>query len=205
MIKKETKRKILVTVLSPIIRALNRDLSALHVKRDIFLSQLFDREIAELDAEVKFRTPDLAKKAIKHCFNTTTVPRESVTLVIDRDVDKRMREILSKKNVTRNAFINRVLYLLLAKPVHLKKLNIAFSRNQISAVKPLDDAWSALNDPFFNIRAANDGALYSLLFPDLKAGKGRLNPFGLNCAIGPEDWAELSKPIDDSLLLSLGI
>jgi hypothetical protein len=71
-------------------------------------------------------------------------------------------------------------------------------------VKPLDEAWSTLHDPFFNIRDANDEEFYRLFLPDEPIAKGWPNLFGLNCVINPGAWDERNALADAVTLFDLG-
>lgn len=199
---KETKKKILVQVWDVLARAIKRDLRALHISRDTYLNSLLRHEIAELAREITFSTPDDAYRLIKKRLRGLS--RERMTIAVDRDVAEIIDQVLKQKNISRDAFVNRILFFLVAKPEHLKRFEIEFDYQQGVGVKPLDDAWSFLHDPFFNIRNCNDGAFYTLMIPDKEIAQDWPNLFGLNCAISARDW-ELINTSFESLLDELGL
>lgn len=199
---KETKTKMLVQVWDVLARAIKRDLRSLHITRDAYLNALLAREIEELAREVEFRTPNDAHQHIKRRLRGLN--RERMTIAVDRDVAQRIRQILEEKNISRDAFVNRILFFLVAKPAHLKRLGFEYERQQEVEVKPLGDAWTFLHDPFANIRMSNGDALYTLRIPDEPPAQNWPNLFGLNCAIDAESWGLISTPVA-SLLGELGL
>jgi hypothetical protein len=199
---KETKTKMLVQVWDVLARAIKRDLRSLHITRDTYLNALFKREIEELAREVEFSTPHDAYRHVKKRLRGLN--RERMTIAVDREVAERISQVLIEKNISRDAFVNRVLFFLVAKPAHLKMFGIEFARRQELEVKPLDDAWVFLHDPFVNVRLSNDGAFYTLLFYDELLAKNWPNLFGLNCAISAKEWELINAP-RESLLGELGL
>jgi hypothetical protein len=109
--------------------------------------------------------------------------------VLDKALLNQISAVLKKKNIDRGPFINRILFFLIAKPSHLKAINVNFETRIETLVKPLSEVSSNLIDPFYNIRCANDGDFYTLLIHDTREAKEFPNLFGLNCAIRPDDWA----------------
>jgi hypothetical protein len=191
---KESKTKLLVQVWEVLAQAIRRDFRALHIVRDTYLNSLLKREIEELAQEVRFSAPDDAHRYVKKRLRGLN--RERMTIAVDREVAARISHVLKEKNISRDAFINRILFFLVAKPEHLKKLGIEYDRRQEIEVKPLDDVWSFLHDPFFNIRSSNDGAFYTLPIPDEPIAANWPNLFGLNCAISAETWDLINTPFE---------
>ena len=64
-------------------------------------------------------------------------------------------------------------------------------------VKPLSDAWSFLNDPFFNIRSANNGLFYTIHLHDVPVENRFPSLYGLNC-ISPDEWESRNFSFDAS-------
>lgn len=191
---KETKKKIMVQVWDELAKVVKKELRSLHISRDSYLNELLKLEIERLSSEVSYATPDEAKKHIKKRL-CGIKNREKMTLALDIEVADRINQVLAEKNIHRDSFINRVLFLLVAKPEHLKRIGIEYQLNQSTAVKPLQDAYGFLNDPFFNIRENNDELFYEIPFPDEPLAKNWPNLFGLNCAISPENWSIINTPL----------
>lgn len=200
MLKTEVKTKITVRVWPTVMVAINRNLHDLHVKRDSYLNSLLMYEIERLADEIDFETPDDARKQIKRRFQELGPKPE--TFVLDKEVLSRIDAVIQERNISRNSFINRVLFFLVAKPPHLKALGFAYEERQETLVKPLDEAWSNMLDPFFNIRSANDQKFYQLYIADAQMAKNYPNLFGLNCAIAQDDWDLSRITIDDLFDLS---
>jgi hypothetical protein len=189
---KETKTKVMVQVWDVLAKAIRKNMLALHITRDTYLNELFQNEIERLASEVSFVTPPDARKRIKERLQILS--RERMTIALDRDVAKRISHVLKERNISRDAFVNRVLFFLVAKPVHLKSLGIAYERSQEVEVKPLADARTFLHDPFFNIRTSNENFFYTLHIPDGPLANNWPNLFGFNCAISPETWDIIKTP-----------
>ena len=185
-------RKIQARVWPSTMNALNRELRRLYIKRDGYLNALLGHETEKLAIEVDFRTPDDARRRIKRKLQE--LDPEDVTIALSPEVAKRMKEVLDYRNISRNAFINRVLFFLVARPDVLERLGVFYSDRIDIAVKPLEDARFHLQDPFDNIRASNDSKFYRLLIPDERRAKGWPSLFGLNCAIDAASWEELTAP-----------
>ena len=203
--RKSGKTGIMVQVWGTIAKAIKRDFRALHIKRDAYLNDLLASEIDELDREVAFRNLDEVRQRIQ---SRRLPDRVKLTIDLDDRVARRIDEVLTKKNIPRDSFINRVLFFLLAKRKILQALGVAYEGTVQSDVKPLDDAWSSLHDPFYNIRSNNDGHFYTLFcFPDGEGeiGKGWPNLFGMNCAISEEQWRLMDRPNEELLADLLGI
>jgi hypothetical protein len=185
--------KILVQVWPTVKVAIDRKLHDLHVKRDRYLSDLLDGEIDKLKDEVSFRTPDEARTKIKRRLQE--LKPEAMTIALNQSVVDRMGKVLHQNNISRNAFINRVLFFLVAMPEHLRRLDIRYKRNIDTLVNPLGEAWSTLHNPFYNIREANEGRFYTLPpFEDASPGVGWPSLFGLNCAISEDEWRRMNEP-----------
>lgn len=188
--RKPGKKRIMVQVWGPLAKAIDRDLKALHLKRDGFLNDLFTREIEELAAEVTFRNNDAVRARL---FEQKLPNRAKLTLELDETLIKRIDTVLSDRNIPRDSFVNRVLFFLVAKESHLDRLGITYEREGQVSAKPLADVRGYLYQPFFHIRDANDGRFYTLAcFKDRNFHESWPNLFALNTAISDADWAEMS-------------
>jgi hypothetical protein len=197
MLETTNKTKVNVRMWPQVTQALHRDLRDIPVRRDGFLNALLTREIERLAEEVHFRTPDEARARIKSLFRE--LKPEPLTIVLDRTLVARIDQVLRERNISRNAFINRVLFFLVAKPQHLKLLDLAFDWRVETLVKPLEEIWSNLTDPFFNLRSANGEKFYSLFIQEERIAADWPSLFGLNCAINPDDWQFFNSPFPNHL------
>jgi hypothetical protein len=195
MLETTTKGKVNVRVWPQVTRALQRDLRGMPIRRDAFLNELLAGEIERLEQEVHFRTPDDCRTRIKGLFRE--LKPEPLTIVLDRSLAARIDEVLKDRNISRNAFINRVLFFLVVKPQHLKRLDFAFETRIQTLVKPLEEIWSNITDPFFNFRSANGDRFYTLYMPEKPIAPNWPSLFGLNCSITPDDWQLINLPLTD--------
>lgn len=194
---KPDQKKIMVQIWGSLHKALARDFKRLHIKRDSYLNDLLSREIENLDQEVTFTNSD---EVYKRLIDRTLPDRVKLTLELDKALVERMNDVLKTKKIPRDSFINRVLFFLLAKDLHLDYLNIEHERMTRIEGKPLDDASGFLNDPFYPIRARNNNKFYTIAcFLDGSFGKNGPNLFALNTAISDEDWELMNTPLDDLL------
>lgn len=203
MLESTNKTKISAQIWPMALRAINRDLRLLHIKRDSYLNALLTREIENLEQEVDFRTPDPAPAKIKRRLQE--LKPEPMTVVIDRSLQTRIDQVLKDRNISRNAFLNRVLVFLCAKPPLLDRLGISYNKTAETQVKPLDEAWSNLQDPFENIRASNHFKFYGLVIPEDPPALNYPSLFGLNCAISDYNWDVLNTPPEELLADLMGL
>jgi hypothetical protein len=194
--RKSGKKRVMVQIWGRLAKAIDQNFREMHIKRDGYLNDLLTREIEELATEVTFRNSDDVRKR----FRERPIPdRVKLNLDLDETLVKRMDEVLSEKNIPRDSFINRVLFFLVAKDVHLDYMNIEYDKKLDVTAKPLSDAKGFLLDPFFHIRSKNEGNFYTLHgFPDGPFGgdKGP-NLFGLNIAFSDEAWRIINTELED--------
>lgn len=200
--RKQGKKRIMVQLWRKLDESITRNFRALHLKRDAYLNDLLALEIERLDQEVTFRNSNEVRKRIKDRPLPDRIKRN---LDLDIELINRMEEVLERTKVSRDSFINRVLFFLLAKDAHLDFLGIEYDQDSPATAKPLQDAKGFLLNPFFHIRSKNNEAFYTLAcFPDAPFGKNGPNLFALNTAIGDEEWRLMTMDMDD-LLGDLGL
>lgn len=190
----------MVQVWKPIAQAIARDFKALHLKRNNYLNDLFNMEIAALDAEVRDPNPQGFYERLVH-RQFQPHEKDKWTLELDLEVIERLNAVTEKLGIPRDSFINRVLFFLVANKQWLDRLGVAYERKGEVTAKPLADVRGFLQDPFFHIRGANDGLFYSLSwFWDGPVGKGGPNLFSLNVAMTQSDWEAMNAELDESFL-----
>lgn len=199
--RKPGKKRIMVQVWGTLAKAVDRDLKALHLKRDGFLNDLFTREIEKLAEEVTFCNSD----AVQARLREQKLPdRARLTLELDETLVQRIDAVLEHHKIPRDSFVNRVLFFLVAKESHLDRLGIVYEREGQVSAKPLADVRSYLYQPFSHIRDANEGRFYTLAcFKEHSFGEGWPNLFALNTAISDADWEEMNTAAD--ILGELGL
>lgn len=195
--RKPGKKRIMVQLWSAVSKSIDRHFKEMHIKRDSYLNELFTSEIECLANEVTFRNSD----EVRQHFRDRPLPdRVKLNLDLDEKLIRRMDEVLRDRNIPRDSFVNRVLFFLVAKDVHLDYLGIEYDKRSHATAKPLSDAAGFLSDPFFHIRGENDQSFYTLAcFNDEPFGKNGPNLFGLNTAINDEIWTLMNTKYDDIL------
>lgn len=193
--RKPGKSRIMVQLWGALATSINKHFKDMHIKRDGYLNDLFTREIEELAQEVTFRNSDEVRQ---HLRERPLPDRVKLNLELDSTLIKRIDEVLKEKNIPRDSFVNRVLFFLVAKDVHLDFLGVEYEKDSPATAKPLSDAKGFLINPFFHIRSKNDEQFYTLAcFNDGPFGKNGPNLFGLNTAISDESWALMTTILLD--------
>ncbi len=200
--RKPGKRRIMVQLWGTLDKAIRRDFAALNIKRDRYLNDLLRTEIEELAREVTFRNSD----AVRARMQEKKLPdRVKLTIELDVEVVDRIDAVLTEKNIPRDAFINRILFFLVAKDSMLDALGIERDERAEATAKPLAEVKERLYDPFAHIRDANDQRFYTLAcFNDGPLGGTGPNLFGMNTAISEADWTNLNMSTED-MLAELGL
>jgi hypothetical protein len=199
--RKPGKGRIMVQVWGQVAAAITRDFTALHLKRNGYLNDLFSLEIEELATEIQTPNPE---GFYERLVSRKLPNRVKWTLELDEELIKRMDKVLTDRRIPRDAFVNRILFFLVAKKPWLDQLGVAYERKGEVTAKPLEDVRGFLQDPFFHIRSANDGRFYGLCwFPDRPLFKNVPNLFSLNVAMTEGEWADLND--DTDIFAELGL
>ena len=124
-----TYRSMMVKISVPLLKKLKFKLDSAFLKRDPFLNSVFKHEAKEL-AKDTFRNTDKAKKYLSKVFfniqdkDPNTKPDsinllgegdtvlKSVNLSLEKDTIEAIDKACAARNVPKDAFVNRVVYLL---------------------------------------------------------------------------------------------
>ena len=104
-----------VRLWGPIRERFDEALDRLGLKRDAYLNRVLETELAHLDAEVKQPNSREAQRFIADRLRDLK-PSELVTLRLRRDLLDRMDASCARKRICRDAFFNRLLFLLTLPP-----------------------------------------------------------------------------------------
>lgn len=115
-----TTTKISVKIWQPILDKLEEKLEAACLSRDKYLAQVLATELHYLDQEVSVPNSEASRKFV--ASQLEQIPRKPVSLVLPSDLAARLGEICERKHIVRDAFWNRVLLLLTARPALIDKL-----------------------------------------------------------------------------------
>lgn len=173
--------KITVKVESNLFRAFMHKINCLFIKRDAFLNQIIKIETEHLKVDLAGKK--LTSKANRYISNDlkrrgTT----SVNIVVDKDVANLLNEVVAEANIVRDAFINRVILLLIGNDSVLDFFDLPHFINGNTYNSAVPNAvptapFKALSlfqkDPLYYIRLACDDSkgvgLYLLEIPMLPA------------------------------------
>lgn len=122
-------KKISTKVWEPILNKLDKKLDAACLKRDAYLSKVLTVELAHLDSELVFPNSPEAHKFVSDRLERLK-PRKAVSLSLDEDVVNRLNDVCGKKNVVRDAFLNRLLLILAFAPDTIDRLFFFSERDE---------------------------------------------------------------------------
>lgn len=114
------QKKILVNVWEPLIESLNAKTDKACLRRDTYLDAVLSHEASKLNAEVAGQNSDAAKAYL--LGELQTLQRKPLNLLLSSETVDLINEACQNKNTPRDAFINRVLLLLLIGTPQIKKL-----------------------------------------------------------------------------------
>lgn len=203
--KNNTPRsKLTVRIWDRLFNLLEERTSEICLRRDALLERVIDREIDRLREELPEPNSDVARAHIEHHLKLLIGgSKKQITLSLSPNTATKLEEICSEKNVPREAFLNRLILLLVAKPSFLDKTLFGLSpkeanelrvhiKNQMGSPIELENSFAPLpimsailSDPFGMYRE-----LVAQLSEDAKEnytlyGMPFLNEslLGLNCHI----------------------
>lgn len=139
-------KKILVNLWDNLAEALKQRTTKACLKRDPYLDHILRHEADRLEEEIPGRNSDRARDYILQELNT--LPRKPVNLLLSEATIQRVNEVCERQNVPRDAFLHRVLLLLLMGPKTIEK------------IIPMD--WKRARD---HLLEQGPDALYALLVP----------------------------------------
>lgn len=165
---KTDKRKITVQLWAPLLKKLNALAAAACLNRDAYLDVVFANEAPMLLSELQGkRNSDQARAFIKQCF-AELKDLHPVSFTLTAETADALTNACDQVNVWRDAFVNRVIYFLVAKSSAIEDQFDFRFRDHTDAI--FEDGWEIkplllgprlvairsfiCNDPFLAIRAA---------------------------------------------------
>lgn len=113
----KTLPKISVRIWRPVIDKLDQKLEAACLRRDAYLNRLLEVELPRLDAEVSMPNSLGAQAFVAASLDQ--LDRKLVSLTLRPDLVEQLNDICQRKRIVRDAFFNRLFFLLAAKPEHI--------------------------------------------------------------------------------------
>ena len=173
--------KITVKIYEPLLRGFDKQLDALHMKRDAFLNSMIESELQYLSEDMRGKR----LSANAHRYIAGELKRLGtwpVNVVIDHATAKALNAAVKKTNMVRDAFINRLIMFLRSSDAllaHLELPRVIDYSSFESSVEPMPTsplkAIEAVHaDPLFYLRIATQErfqtGLYLLDLPAKLAG-----------------------------------
>jgi hypothetical protein len=116
----KTAPKISVKICQPIIQLLNKKMDSACLRRDAYLQRVLEVELEFLDREVAI--PNSAS-SYEYVFKELEgFNRKLVSLALPTELTARLNEICARKRIVRDAFFNRLFFLLAASPKEVDSL-----------------------------------------------------------------------------------
>jgi hypothetical protein len=119
--KTDNKTKVLVNVYKPLVDIVKLRFDKACLKRDAYLDKALRIEAGFLRDEVPMPNSEMAKKFIVDNLKQLK-PKQPLNLLLSKETAELLNDVCDKKNIPRDAFINRFLLLLTASDSVLKAL-----------------------------------------------------------------------------------
>lgn len=152
--------KITTKVWRPALTAFNERIESACLRRDAYIGKLLETEIAHLENEMPLSNSAPAAKFIAD--RLSELDRDTLTLAIPSSLSLKLTELCRNRNIVRDAFFNRLIFLLAATPQQIDTLffdgTSDWHRDVQAATGPYDIAGndvyplSSPIDPFWAIR-----------------------------------------------------
>lgn len=114
------RKKISTKVWRPVINKLNRKLDKACLRRDAYLECVLDVELPYLNAEVALPNSEAASRFISERLDH--LDRKLVSLSLRTELVAHLDDICASKHIARDAFFNRIFFLLAASPKVIDRL-----------------------------------------------------------------------------------
>jgi len=199
------KTKITVKIVASMLRTFDTQLDKLHIKRDAFFNSMLLGEIPNLERDLKGKR--LSAQAKRHIASALKrLGTKQVNVSIDHATAKALKAVVAKRNIVRDAFINRLIMFLRSSDVVLKYLELPQFVNSSSfeghvepmPTSPLKAIESVHSDPLYYLRVAAEerfgSGLYLIDLP--------MTYTGLACYLddseipGTNEWERAQKESD---------
>lgn len=154
--------KITIKVWEKLLDQFNKNLDESFIKRDAYLNHILKTETKFLREEMKeLKLSSEARRYIsselKHLGTKT------INVTVDKDTADNLNDIVSKSNMVRDAFINRLMLLLTLRDKQLEVMlklhglrNYATHNDEPLPLSPAECLREVSNDPLYYVRSAVD-------------------------------------------------
>ena len=203
----KTRTKLTVRLWERLFNLLGERTEAICLRRDTLLEQVIANEINHLESDLPKPNSSAARAHIEHHFKLLLKSgSRQISLAMSPDIAKQLEAVCTEKNVPREAFLNRVILLLVAQPAFIDdalfELNSADAHQIRTDIKheyslnmelangfaPLPMIADILVDPFWGYRAMMEKISKGTDDKHTLYGKSfmRDDLIGLNCYLPDE-------------------
>jgi hypothetical protein len=206
------KTKITVKIHEKMFQAFEKQMDALHLKRDAFLDSVIQEEVKYLADELKGKRQSPAARQYI-AGELKRLGTRQVNIQVEQSTADELNRVIADGNIVRDAFINRLIMFLRSTPTVLNALGLPLAINNSEyedgvepmATSPLTAMEEVHSQPLYYIREAiqerHGVGLYELLLPS--------QLIGFSCYLedsfvpGTEAYKAAQNSLDD-LLFDLG-
>ncbi|MDF1832462.1 MAG: hypothetical protein P1U52_08905 [Porticoccaceae bacterium] len=154
--------KITVKILDKLLSKFNEAINSSFIKKDAFLNYIIESETKELATELDgFILSGEARRYISGALKKEGT--RTVNITVNKSTAEALNTVVSKTNISRDAFINRLIYFLLGTPKLLKTLELprhtnhpALGSAEDMETSPLPAIASIMKNPLFYLRIAHN-------------------------------------------------
>ncbi|MDN4502227.1 hypothetical protein QX776_07420 [Alteromonadaceae bacterium BrNp21-10] len=176
--------KLTIRVFTGVDTLLKNFLNQLFLKRDGFIEHLIKKELPHLAEALGDRCNSPSARAFINQSMDKERLAKKITIVIDKSIAEKLRKISMNHNLSRDAFVNRLLIIALLNQQQLKVLGVQQEASEIESVigysertpsGPMSALSYWMDDPFFLIRESLKLAGENMYLVDLDCLKSGLN------------------------------
>lgn len=175
------KTKVTVKMHEKLFESFEKQIDALHIKRDAFLDSVIQQEMKFLEEELGGRRQSPAARQYI-AGELKRLGTRKVNIQIEQSTADKLNRIVREGNLVRDAFVNRLVMFLRSTPMVLKALGLPSHITgseyddyvEPMPTSPLAAIQVVQSDPLYYIRAAiqerHQVGLYELLMPEKLIG-----------------------------------
>lgn len=176
-----TQTKITLRIESRLLQMFDDKLKSLFIKRDAFLNHIIKNEVPYLLKEIG----DLVLSKMARLYISRELKRlgtKNINVVVDKETSELLNEVVKRKNIVRDAFVNRLILHLLSRDKFLDYMDLPRFINHSEfesyfeqlPTAPLDILRLVIEDPLYYQRLGAEErhrkGLYLLDMPEKLVG-----------------------------------
>lgn len=176
--------KLTFSVFKGVEQRLKKSLDQLFIKRDGFIEHLINTELPNLkDAMAGLKNSPSARAFINKSMDKKRLTT-TITVVVKKSLASKLKQVIDEHNLSRDAFINRMLIFTLLNAKQLEALGIERTASEIESridfvdaipTSPMEAFSYWMDDPLFLIRESLKLTEENMYLIDLDCLKSNLN------------------------------